>query len=85
MHSSMLPGIHSVVYVERSSVAVLPAHVVFSAYFVITEPPYAREWRNGQANLVTWVKGVMDGIDNFDVEISRLSEDGLTFVARNGE
>lgn len=27
----------------------------------------------------------MDGVDIFDIEMTRLSRDGLTFVAKNGE
>jgi len=54
-----------------------------SAYFVITAPSQDTQWVNGASNRVTWVKGVQDGIDEFDVELSRMSEDGLTFVARN--
>jgi len=38
---------------------------------------------NGVANPVTWTKGVKDGVAMVDVELSRLSQDGLIFVARN--
>lgn len=38
---------------------------------------------NGQANRVSWTKGVGDGIVMVDVEMSRLSQDGLIFVAQN--
>ncbi|KAF9456911.1 hypothetical protein BDZ94DRAFT_1314710 [Collybia nuda] len=54
-----------------------------AAYFVITEPTRESQWTNGVANPVTWRKGVLDGIAGFDVEMARLSQDGLTFVARN--
>ncbi|RDB17629.1 hypothetical protein Hypma_001185 [Hypsizygus marmoreus] len=54
-----------------------------SAYFIINEPTRESQWMNGIANPVTWRKGVLDGIDNFDVEMARLSRDGLTLVARN--
>lgn len=57
----------------------------FTAYFVITAPTQDTQWVNGAANRVTWSKGVQDGIDEFDVELSRMTSDGLTFVARNGE
>lgn len=36
-------------------------------------------------NLVSWVKGVGDGIDGVDIEMSRLSQDGLIYVAKDGE
>jgi len=54
-----------------------------AAYFVITEPTRDSQWRNGDPNPVTWRKGVLDGIATFDVEMARLGQDGLTFVARN--
>jgi len=54
-----------------------------SSYFLITEPTSSSEWSSGAANLVTWTKGTDDGIDGFDVEIARLNDDGLLFVARN--
>ena len=40
---------------------------------------------NGATNVVTWTKGVGDGVDGVDIEMSRLSQDGLIFVARDGE
>jgi len=54
-----------------------------SAYFIITEPTSTTVWINGAANLVSWTKGLLDGIDTFDIEMTRLSQDGLTFVARD--
>jgi hypothetical protein len=54
-------------------------------YFIINEPAAQREWMNNAANLVSWSKGLLDGIHGFDVEIARMSTDGLTLVARNGE
>lgn len=39
---------------------------------------------NGATNLVTWEKGVLDGIYGFDVEMARMSQDGLMKLARNG-
>lgn len=32
-------------------------------------------------NVISWEKGVLDGVDSFDVELTRLSEDGLTYIA----
>lgn len=34
---------------------------------------------------MTWVKGADDGINGFDVELMRLSQDGLILIAKNGE
>jgi len=56
----------------------------FTGYFIINEPSAQREWVNGAPNLVSWSKGLLDGIDGFDVELARMSTDGLTLVARNG-
>jgi len=52
-------------------------------YFIIDEPQASAQWSNNAANLVTWEKGLQDGINGFDVEMARLSTDGLTLVARN--
>ncbi|KXN91598.1 hypothetical protein AN958_12716 [Leucoagaricus sp. SymC.cos] len=54
-----------------------------SAYFLIDEPQRDTQWVNNQPNLVQWQKGLLDGINGFDVEMARLSTDGLVFVARN--
>jgi hypothetical protein len=54
-------------------------------YFIINEPAAQREWVNNGVNLVSWSKGLLDGINGFDVEMARMSTDGLTLVARNGE
>lgn len=53
--------------------------------FVITQPTAGTQWANGAANVVSWVKGVGDGVDAVDIEMSRLSQDGLTFVAQDGK
>jgi hypothetical protein len=54
-----------------------------SAYFIITEPTPSTVWVNGAANLISWSKGLLDGVNTFDIEMTRLSQDGLTFVARD--
>jgi hypothetical protein len=59
----------------------LSLHV--SAYFVITEPTKTTVWSNGRVNVMRWSKGLLDGVFGFDVELSRMSSDGLTLVARN--
>ncbi|KAJ7231457.1 hypothetical protein B0H12DRAFT_1077148 [Mycena haematopus] len=55
-----------------------------SAYFVATAPQLNDQWANGQTRLVAWTKGVNDGVTSFDIEMSRLSIDGLSLVAKNG-
>ncbi|KAF4569581.1 hypothetical protein EYR40_008559 [Pleurotus pulmonarius] len=59
----------------------LPAQVF--AYFVVTSPAEGTVWHVGAANPITWSKGVMDGINSFDIEMNRMSGDGLHFIARN--
>ncbi|GJE97022.1 hypothetical protein PsYK624_132320 [Phanerochaete sordida] len=59
----------------------LPA--VHANYFIIQQPTAGTQWQNGAANLVTWTKGVGDGVDGVDIEMSRLSMDGLIFVAKD--
>ena len=53
----------------------------FPAYFQITSPSQGTQLQNGAANKVTWVKGLLDDVNAFDVEMSRLSVDGLITVA----
>ncbi|TFK64510.1 hypothetical protein BDN72DRAFT_263867 [Pluteus cervinus] len=62
-----------------SALAISPS----SGYFVINDPQLGTQWSNGQDNLATWEKGVLDGIPYFDIEMARLSQDGLTYVASN--
>src|SRR4051794_33661376 len=54
-----------------------------AGYFVINEPNSKTQWVNNAANVVTWSKGLKDGIYGFDVELARMSQDGLRLVARN--
>ncbi|KIM35382.1 hypothetical protein M413DRAFT_449769 [Hebeloma cylindrosporum] len=56
---------------------------VSANYFIITSPAAQSQWQNNAANLVSWEKGVLDDIYGFDVEMARMSKDGLTLVARN--
>ncbi|EJU00623.1 hypothetical protein DACRYDRAFT_23037 [Dacryopinax primogenitus] len=53
-------------------------------YFLITSPTKGSVWTNNATNLVQWTAAV-DELPNgiFDVELARLSTDGLLFVARN--
>ncbi|KAI0799687.1 hypothetical protein BC629DRAFT_1497801 [Irpex lacteus] len=55
---------------------------VHANYFKVTAPSAGTQWANGAANLVSWTKGVGDGVDAVDVEMSRLSQDGITYVAK---
>ncbi|KAJ3556159.1 hypothetical protein NM688_g2176 [Phlebia brevispora] len=52
-------------------------------YFVVQQPSQGTQWTNGQANPVQWTKGVGDGVVMTDIEMSRISVDGLIFVAQN--
>lgn len=54
-----------------------------SAWFIVTEPNKSTVWANGRTNVLRWNKGLLDGVHGFDVELSRMSRDGLTLVARN--
>ncbi|TFY63169.1 hypothetical protein EVG20_g6429 [Dentipellis fragilis] len=53
------------------------------AYFKVTAPVQGTQWVNGQTYPMSWIKGVMDGVDTFDIELSRLSKGGLMFVAKD--
>ena len=39
---------------------------------------------NGLANPLSWSKGLLDGVNSVDIELARLSTDGLLKVALNG-
>lgn len=54
-----------------------------SAYFIVEAPQFNTSWVNNASNLVSWVKGVDDGIFGFDLEMTRMSEDGLFLIAKN--
>jgi len=54
------------------------------AYFVVTAPTKGTQWVNGQTNVISWEKGLLDGIEGYDIELTRLSADGLILVAKNG-
>ncbi|KAL4071478.1 hypothetical protein V8B97DRAFT_2006977 [Scleroderma yunnanense] len=53
------------------------------AYFIVTQPSASASWANGSPYPVTWVKGLEDGIDAFDVELMQMHSDGLYLVAKN--
>ncbi|KAI0820147.1 hypothetical protein BC628DRAFT_1331131 [Trametes gibbosa] len=54
-----------------------------SSYFIINEPPKGGQWTNNAVNPISWTKGLLDGVHNVDIELARLSTDGLIFVARD--
>jgi hypothetical protein len=54
-----------------------------SAYFIINNPTDKSPWVNGATNLAKWTKGLHDGVFSFDIELARLSHEGLTFVAKD--
>lgn len=56
----------------------------FTAYFIVNEPAKGGQWVNGVANHVSWTKGLLDDVSSFDVEMSRMSVDGLIYVASYG-
>ncbi|KAH8092210.1 hypothetical protein BXZ70DRAFT_898382, partial [Cristinia sonorae] len=52
-----------------------------AAYLIINEPQKGEQWSNGVANRISWTKGLLDGVNAFDIEMSRMSVDGLIYVA----
>ncbi|THH28566.1 hypothetical protein EUX98_g5630 [Antrodiella citrinella] len=50
-------------------------------YLIINDPAQGAQWSNGAANHISWTKGLLDGVNSFDIELSRLSVDGLIYVA----
>ena len=57
----------------------------FAAYFIIQNPGNSTQLVNNVANVISWTKGAGDGIMGFDLEMTRMSVDGLFLIARNGE
>lgn len=55
-----------------------------SADFVVNSPAKGDEWINGQTWGVSWTKGLQDDVDAFDIELSRMSTDGIIYVASAG-
>ena len=47
-------------------------------------PTTDTQWVNGLANPLSWSKGLLDGVNSVDIELARLSTDGLVKVALNG-
>ncbi|KAI0298022.1 hypothetical protein B0F90DRAFT_1867904 [Multifurca ochricompacta] len=59
--------------------------MVFPSDFQVTAPTKGTQWVNGQTYPVTWTKGLLDGIELFDLELTRMNTEGLVLVARDGE
>jgi len=55
---------------------------VHAQYFIVNQPAASASWANGSPYPFAWTKGLLDGIDTFDIELTRLSEDGLILVAQ---
>jgi len=53
------------------------------AYFIVNQPGSSTLWANGSPYPLQWTKGLNDGIGSFDLEIARLSQDGLYLIAQN--
>jgi hypothetical protein len=84
MHRPRFPIAAGIRYVRAQNSPQKPSYFTLPAnYFVITSPAAQSQWQNNVANLITWEKGVLDDIYGFDVEMARMSTDGLTLVARN--
>lgn len=57
----------------------------FAGYFIIKSPGNGTQLVNNVTNVISWTKGVDDGIFGFDLEMTRMSVDGLFLIARNGQ
>ncbi len=55
-----------------------------SAYFVITSPTLNETWTTSGLNVIKWAASADQGIPGFDVELLRLSTDGILPIARTG-
>ncbi|KAG6378314.1 hypothetical protein JVT61DRAFT_14035 [Boletus reticuloceps] len=53
--------------------------------FVVDQPSGSASWANGSPYPFKWTKGLLDGVNAFDVELSRLQEDGLILLAKDGK
>lgn len=51
--------------------------------FQVTSPTKGVQLANGQTFPVTWTKGLLDGVNFFDLELTRMSTDGLILIARD--
>ncbi|KAG1769104.1 hypothetical protein EV702DRAFT_1142261 [Suillus placidus] len=69
-------------YVPFILVSLISSLISVDAYFVVNQPGSSTLWKNGSPYPVSWTVGLKDGIDTFDIEITRLSRGGIYFVAK---
>ncbi|KZS89508.1 hypothetical protein SISNIDRAFT_469276 [Sistotremastrum niveocremeum HHB9708] len=53
-----------------------------ASYFNILSPTSSSVWSSDALGVLSWVTSPNEGIDNFDVELARISVSGLIFIAR---
>ncbi|KAL5498168.1 hypothetical protein ACEPAH_2298 [Sanghuangporus vaninii] len=53
------------------------------SYFEFVQPTTGTEWINGEVHPIIWEKGLLDGVGMFDLELARLSQDGIIKAALN--
>ncbi|KAL5525055.1 hypothetical protein ACEPAF_8924 [Sanghuangporus sanghuang] len=53
------------------------------SYFEFVQPTTGTEWVNGEVHPIIWEKGLLDGVGMFDLELARLSQDGIIKAALN--
>ncbi|KZT08992.1 uncharacterized protein LAESUDRAFT_636630, partial [Laetiporus sulphureus 93-53] len=46
-------------------------------------PTAGTKWANGKTNLLSWQSGLLEDLDEFDIEMQRFSVAGLSYVAHN--
>ena len=51
--------------------------------FQVTYPTQGAQLANGQTFSVTWTKGLLDGVNFFDLELTRMNTNGLILIARD--
>lgn len=63
--------------------SVLGQTIQTSSYFNILSPDSSSVWSSDALNVITWQTSPNEGIDFFDLELTRLNTDGILFVAKN--
>ncbi|OAX38297.1 hypothetical protein K503DRAFT_850073 [Rhizopogon vinicolor AM-OR11-026] len=59
----------------------LSSLISVDAYFIVNQPSSSTTWKNGSPYPVSWTLGLLDGVETFDIEITRLSRGGVYLVA----
>jgi len=49
----------------------------------VTYPTKGAQLANGQTYPITWEKGLLDGVNFFDLELTRMNSNGLILIARD--